>query len=173
MARQLASITLLAAATWLVTGATFGQPPAKTHAPQSAAYPYAQACPAAGREDVVDRWLMYECNCTSYVAWALAANHQRVDWFVPGRMDARNWPDVARAHGIETGSTARVGAVAVWPRLAPPFGHIAYVVRVAADHTFDVAEYNLPRSDGSNSFAFDRRSGLRPSGATFIYVPHS
>ena len=47
-------------------------------------YPYANRCPEAGEEELVDRWHMYACNCTSYVAWALHANHQRTDWFVAG-----------------------------------------------------------------------------------------
>src|SRR5438132_12202338 len=47
-------------------------------------YPLADRCPAEGIADVIDRWKMYSCNCTSYVAWALQANGQRVDRFVPG-----------------------------------------------------------------------------------------
>jgi hypothetical protein len=49
-------------------------------------YPYAHRCPGAGIAKKVDRWGMYMCNCTSYVAWALGVNRQRIDWFVPGAM---------------------------------------------------------------------------------------
>ncbi len=140
-------------------------------APVTSGYPYASSCPAAGRAKVVDRWNMYACNCTSYVAWALAANGQRIDWFEAGRMDARNWPAVAREEGLATGSWPRVGAVAVWPRLAPPFGHVAYVTAVAPGGRFSVAEYNLPAPGGANTFAFTRRSGLPRAGTTFVYVP--
>jgi surface antigen len=129
-------------------------------------YPYAQECPAAGYADRLDRWLMSTCNCTSFVAWALARNGQRIDWFVPGEMDAKNWPAVAEAAGIRTGSAARRGAVAVWPRLSPPYGHLAYVTAVHADGSFDVAEYNLLRR-----YRFDDRRHLRPGGAIFVYVP--
>src|SRR5438132_11786575 len=66
-------------------------------------YPYASQCPAAGLADAVDPWGMYTCNCTSYVAWALHANRQRTDWFVPGAMDAANWPHVARLAGLGVG----------------------------------------------------------------------
>jgi surface antigen len=90
-------------------------------------YPYASRCPEAGRKDVVDRWGMYECNCTSYVAWALHANHQRTDWFIRGAMDALNWPHVARLRGLKVLSRPTVRVVAVWPRLARRFGHVAYV----------------------------------------------
>lgn len=133
-------------------------------------YPYASACPGAGIAKRVDRWRMYECNCTSYVAWALEANGQRVDWFVPGAMDARNWPRVAAQHHIRVGRTPRVGAVAVWPHLSR-FGHVAYVTAVQ-DGRFGVAEYNLPVL-GTESFAFDVRTGLTAHGAVFIYVPRA
>jgi surface antigen len=129
-------------------------------------YPYGRQCPAAGYEERGDRWNMNTCNCTSYVAWALDANGQRVDWFRLGQMDARNWPAVARSQGIPLGPVPRVGAVVVWPRLTPPWGHVGYVVAVHPDGRFDVAEYNLRRP-----FLFDARYGVSPAGATVIYVP--
>lgn len=148
-----------------------GAPATPQRAPVSAGYPYASSCPSAGYADKVDRWSMYECNCTSYAAWALAANHQRVDWFVPGRMDAGNWPSVARSHGLETGSEPRAMALAVWPYLARPYGHIAYVTAVNSDGTFDVGEYNLPSPNGRNTYVFDRRRHLRATRVVFVYVP--
>ena len=115
---------------------------------------------------------MYACNCTSYVAWALTANGQRIDWFIPGAMNAWNWSHVASLAGIPSGPTPRVGAVAVWPRLARPFGHVAYVTAVHGDGTFDVAEYNLGRRFGFPPYTFDRRAGLEPDDdVVFIYVP--
>jgi surface antigen len=133
-------------------------------------YPYAARCPEAGEEDVVDRWGMYACNCTSYAAWALHANHQRTDWFVPGSMDAWNWPNVARRRGLRVTARPRVGAIAVWPKLARPFGHVAYVIRLDADGAFDVAEYNRP-GDRLHRFRFDTRTHVTPTGAAFIDVP--
>ena len=132
-------------------------------------YPYAARCPVAGRNDRVDRWAMYMCNCTSYVAWALDAHGQRTDWFEPGEMDARNWPEVARREDIAVGTIPRVGAVAVWPHLTK-FGHVAYVTRVGPRDRFDVAEYNLP-TEGAETFAFDIRHGVGRTGAVFVYVP--
>lgn len=132
-------------------------------------YPYADRCPAAGVAKRVDRWLMYACNCTSYVAWALQANGQSTNWFIAGSMDARNWPHVARLRGLRVGRLPRVGAVAVWPRLSR-FGHVAYVTRVRAGGRFDVAEYNLPPPAGAR-FEFDTRADVAPTGAVFIYVP--
>ena len=133
-------------------------------------YPYAARCPKAGYEDVVDRWGMDMCNCTSYVAWALHANGQRTDWFVRGAMDAWNWPNVARLKRIPVGARPRLGSVAVWARIARPFGHVAYVTGIEEDGSIDVAEYNLPRAEGGRPFLFDIRRDIRPIGAEFIYV---
>lgn len=132
-------------------------------------YPYASHCPGAGLAERVDRWKMYACNCTSYVAWALSANGQRTDWFIAGSMDAGNWAHVARLRGIPVGGRPRVGAVAVWPRLSK-FGHVAYVTRLEPDGGFDVGEYNLPTA-GEESFAFDVRLDVPRAGASFLYVP--
>jgi surface antigen len=133
-------------------------------------YQYAARCPGAGLAEQVDRWKMYTCNCTSYVAWALSANGQRTDWFIPGSMDARNWPHVARLRGIPVGKLPRVGAVAVWPRLSE-FGHVAYVTRLEPGGGFDVGEYNLPMVGAEDSFAFDLRRDVQRTGALFLYVP--
>lgn len=141
------------------------QPP-----PRTLGYPYARSCPVAGERDAVDRWKMNTCNCTSYVAWALSANGYRTSWFVPGAMDAYNWPHVARLRHVPVGSTPRVGAVAVWPRVARPFGHVAFVTAVHPGGTFDVAEYNLP---GRPEFTFDTRARVSPRGVTFVYVPRA
>jgi surface antigen len=134
--------------------------------PNILGYPYGRECPQAGHEEQADRWHMNTCNCTSYVAWALAANGQGVGWFRLGEMDAHNWPKVARMSGLQTGSVPRVGAVAVWPRLSPPWGHVGYVTAVRSNGTFDVAEYNLERR-----FEFDARYRVATSGVTFVYVP--
>ena len=132
-------------------------------------YVYARACPKAGDRDDVDRWKMNTCNCTSYVAWALSRNGYRTDWFVPGAMDAYNWPHVAWAKGLRVSTVARVGAVAVWPRLGK-LGHVALVTGVhQGDGSFDVAEYNRP---GGVRFGYDVRTGISPlQDVLFIYVP--
>ena len=134
-------------------------------------YPYADRCPGDGLADVVDRWGMYACNCTSYVAWALSANHQRVDWFIRGSMDAWNWPNVARLSHLVIDRTPVPGAVAVWPQIGRPFGHVAYVTGVGPGRTIDVAEYNYPGPNGTKTWGFETRSFVRPDGALFIHVP--
>ncbi len=134
-------------------------------------YPYASRCPVAGYDDVIDRWGMYMCNCTSYVTWALHANGQRTDWFIPGAMNAWNWPHVARLAHLPVRTRPRARAVAVWPKLSPPFGHIAYVTGVERDGGIDVSEYNSPGTGLFTPFVFDVRKDIRPAGAVFIYVP--
>jgi surface antigen len=163
-------LVALAAVTWAAPAGTGTRAAA---GPVIYGYPYASRCPGAGIADEVDRWGMYVCNCTSYVAWALQANGRRTDWFIAGAMNAWNWPHVARLAGFRVGATPRAGAVAVWPRLAPPFGHVAYVTRVRADGGIDVAEYNLPGADGFEPYLFDRRMDAARRGAVFIYVPRA
>ena len=62
------------------------------------------------------------------------------------------------------------GAVAVWPRLAPPFGHVAYVTRVAGSGSIGVAEYNFPYL-GDETYVFGTRDDVSTRGAVFIHVP--
>ena len=168
-AGRYATVVVLVAAVTLGVGAVARTGSRAQRAPVIHGYLYASRCPAAGSKDVADRWGMYLCNCTSYVAWALHANGQRTDWFIRGSMDAWNWPNVARRRGLRIESRPRVGDVADWPELGR-FGHVAYVTRVRGDGTFDVAEYNLPRNP-SHRFRFDMRTGVSRSGATFIDVP--
>lgn len=161
------SRTLLLALAVLALAATGARAAAR---PITVGYPYTDRCPAAGVADVVDRWHMYACNCTSYVAWALVANGQRTDWFVAGAMDAWNWPNVARLAHLRVDRLPAVGSVAAWPKLAKPFGHVAYVTGVERDGRIDVAEYNLPEF-GRQTFAFDTRTDVSTAGAVFIHVP--
>lgn len=163
-------LVALALTPGLVLVPTPGVAAAPSRTPIVFGYPYASDCPTAGYRKAVDRWGMFMCNCTSYVAWALRANGQRTDWFVPGAMDARNWPHVARLAHLSVGRRPRLGSVAVWPGLARPFGHVAYVSNVEHDGNIDVAEYNDPRSRSFDPFSFDFRS-VSTAGAVFIYVP--
>jgi surface antigen len=158
----------LAVAAALFTG---GATHARAPHPVVLGYPYASRCPGAGIADVVDRWGMYACNCTSYVAWALVANHQRIDWFIRGSMDAWNWPNVARRANLRVDGVPAVGAVAVWPKLARPFGHVAYVTNIEPGGTIDVAEYNYPAPGNVNTYVFDIRTYVSSRGVVFIHVP--
>src|SRR5260221_10046419 len=70
-------------------------------------YPLATRCPAAGIAEAVDRWGMFACNCTSYVAWALAAHGQRPDWLLRGALDPWNRPHAARRPHLGLGPAPR------------------------------------------------------------------
>jgi surface antigen len=98
-----------------------------------------------------------------------ATNGQRTDWFVPGAMNAWNWPHVARLAGLTVSRAPRVGAVAVWTKLSLPFGHVAYVLGVDPDGGIDVGEYDAPGAP--TRFRFDMRDDVDPTAAVFIYVP--
>jgi surface antigen len=113
------------------------------------------------------------CNCTSYVAWALQANGQRIDWFIAGAMNAGNWPHVARLARLRVVEHPRPGAVAVFPKLSPPFGHVAYVTAVDPDGGFDVSEYNFPPGAAGRRFRFDQRHDVPVRGVVFIEVPRA
>jgi surface antigen len=146
---------------------------ARTGTPIIYGYPYAATCPLAGVAKRVDRFGMYACNCTSYVAWALHANGLRTDWFIRGAMDAFNWPHVARLSGLEVVSTPAVGSVAVMPRLGGRLGHVAFVTGVGPGDSFSVAEYNLPSQTSATRFEFDVRNDVSPARTEFILVPRT
>jgi surface antigen len=158
-------------AAWAAVSAPHGRAAgsAAGRAPIVYGYPYTDRCPGAGIADVVDRWGMYACNCTSYVAWALSANGKRTGWFVRGAMDAWNWVNVARRAGFVVDTHPAVGAVADWPHVARPYGHVAYVSGVEPDGTIDVAEYNSPFT--GEAYVFDTREDASTRGAFFIHVP--
>jgi surface antigen len=167
------SVLALLAASAASSGAAPASRAIARSGPITVGYPYAARCPAAGAAKRVDRWDMFMCNCTSYVAWALQANGQRIDWFVRGAMDARNWPNVARRAGLRIVRTPAVGDVAVWPALGKPFGHVAYVTAVAGNGRFVVGEYNLPSPGGLTRFVFDLRTTVVTRGVVFIAVPRT
>lgn len=177
MRRTTLTVVVLALAVGVASAAgarrdTFGAGTRTFASPVVYGYPYDSNCPGAGIAEIVDRWGMFECNCTSYVAWALVVNHQRIDWFIPGAMDARNWPHVARLASLRVDHKPARGAVVVWPATAKPFGHVAYVTGLDAEGTIDVAEYNDPSPGGGNTFVFDVRTLVGTAGAVFIHVPH-
>jgi surface antigen len=168
-----AVVAVLAALAGAAPTSRFSATPATRHL-RIHGYPYAGRCPAAGVAERVDRWRMNMCNCTSYVAWALQANGQRIDWFITGAMDARDWPHVAQLARLPVSRVPRVGAVAVWAKLSPPFGHVGYVTAVDPDGGFDVSEYNFAPASRFEPFLFDQRHDVPiRRGVVFIDVPHA
>ena len=56
--------------------------------------------------------------------------------------NAGGWANNARAKGFRTGSTPRVGSIAVWPNDGGGYGHVAYVTDVASNTRIQVKESN-------------------------------
>ncbi|MDO8335329.1 MAG: CHAP domain-containing protein [Candidatus Saccharibacteria bacterium] len=92
----------------------------------------------AGQDTVVDPWGMYNRECVSYTAWKV----QQAYGYMPywgGSGNANQWPGNARRAGIATGSTPRVGSVAVMS--GGYYGHVAWVESVNGG-TIRVSQYN-------------------------------
>lgn len=117
------------------------------------------------QDSVVDSWGMYNRECVSYTAWRESVNGKYVPY---GMGNANQWPAAARANGIPTGSTPRVGSVAIWLYYANgqplTYGHAMYVEQVYGDGSFLVSQYNY----GENGTYSTMRVGAG-SGFTFIY----
>ena len=102
--------------------------------------------------------LFAQCNCTSYVAFRLNEDWQKMGMSEPAFCnsylgqkwgDAGNWIDAAKKVGIEVDEWPRPGDVAWWGRGKNlPDGHVAYVERAYSDGTVDVPEYNFKNACG-------------------------
>jgi surface antigen len=88
------------------------------------------------QDSVVDSWGMYNRECVSYTAWAMAAR----GYYVPYDMgNANQWPSAAAAAGIPVNSTPSVGSVAIW--YVGAYGH-AMVVEAVDGPNITVSQYN-------------------------------
>lgn len=114
----------------------------------------------AAQDSVVDSWGMYNRECVSYAAWAMTAKYGH---YVPyGMGNANQWPAGARANGIPTGSTPRVGSVAIW--YVGSYGHAMVVDAVYGDGSFLVSQYNYGENGTYSTMVVGAGSGF-----TFIY----
>lgn len=100
------------------------------------AYPYAGA---PFPNETSDRWGMYQRQCVSYTAWAVAASGRHMPYW-GGRGNAKQWDDNARAAGIPVDGNPRVGDVAVSNR--GTYGHVMYVHAVNGDGSISISQYN-------------------------------
>ncbi len=108
----------------------------------------------------VDSWGMYSRQCVSYTAWKVWSTGRRMPHW-GGRGNANQWPSSARADGIPTGDTPKVGSVAMWP--IGYYGHVMYVEAVHGNGMITVSDYNL---------AWDglyRKYDRSAAGLTYIY----
>jgi len=100
-----------------------------------------------------------------YVVDHTSLLHPTLDW------NGGWWAKSAKQGGFRVGTTAAVGALAVWPPNADgagAAGHVAYVERVFAGGSFSVSEMNFNNSPNVHHRVVARSSALR-----FIYrQPH-
>lgn len=85
--------------------------------------------------------------------------------------NARDWLANARARGLPTGSTPRVGATVVYQpgvQGAGSLGHVAHVVSVLSNGRFVVEEMNY-RGFGGGFGTFSYRTSWTGWGVGFIY----
>lgn len=92
----------------------------------------------APQDSLVDNWGMYNRECVSYAAWKVHQRYGNMPYW-GGRGNANQWDNNARAAGIPTGSTPRVGSVGVMN--GGYYGHVAWVESVNGN-TIRVSQYN-------------------------------
>jgi len=104
-----------------------------------------------------DSWGMCNRECVSYTAWMV---YKTYGINATGFGNANQWPGSAMRAGIPTGSTPKVGSVAIYGGGA--FGHAMWVIGVSGDQ-IHVYSYN----DGYDGNFYDH--WVNASGLTYIY----
>ena len=127
---------------------------------------------SAAQDSLVDPWLFYNRECTSFVAWRL--NHDAgvpfhnyylgVHWG-----NASNWKYAATQVGIPVDDTPRRGAVAWWAAGSPGSsrGHVAYVMAKTRS-SITIEEYNYLSRGHYDQRTISSSSSMWPSA--FIHV---
>ncbi len=93
-------------------------------------------------DNTLDNWGMYNRECVSFAAWKVYQAYGYMPYW-GGSGDANQWPADARAAGISTGSTPKVGSVAIYMGgSGDPWGHAMWVVGVSGG-MITVQQYNL------------------------------
>lgn len=114
-------------------------------------------------DNALDNWGMYNRECVSFTAWKVYQAYGYMPYW-GGSGNANEWPGDARAAGIPTGSTPKVGSVAIYMGgSSDPFGHAMWVTAVNGDGTITVQQYNL-YYDGNYY-----ETTIPSSGLTYIY----
>jgi surface antigen/peptidoglycan hydrolase CwlO-like protein len=113
-------------------------------------------------DNTLDNWGMYNRECVSYTAWMVYKTYGYMPYW-GGSGDANEWPADARAAGIATGSTPKVGSVAIYMGgSTDPYGHAMWVTAVNGN-MITVQQYNL-YYDGNYY-----ETTINSSGLTYIY----
>lgn len=104
-----------------------------------------------------DSWGMCNRECVSYTAWMVYETYG-ID--TTGYGNAVDWPGHAKASGVSTGYTPKVGSVAIYS--GGTYGHAMWVVGVSGDQ-IHVYSYN----DGYDGNYYDH--WVNASGLTYLY----
>jgi surface antigen len=114
--------------------------------------------------DFADRWGYEYRNCTSYVAWRLAASHVNAKLFRDLGNAAEWLGGVRDKAGVVINHTPSAGSVAVWE--SGLYGHVAWVDSVRHG-TVTVSDYNYA---GTGSYA-ERRLDRADGPLAYIHFP--
>jgi surface antigen len=126
----------------------------------------------APQDSLVDPWLFYNRECTSWVAWRLnSENGVAFDNYWDGVHwgNASNWKNAAKAAGVPVDNNPVRGAVAWWSAgsAGSSRGHVAWV-QVVGDGAITIEEYNYLREGYYDTRTISDTSSLWPSG--FIHI---
>ena len=127
---------------------------------------------SAAQDALVDPWLFYNRECTSFVAWRLNNDadvpfhnyYLGVHWG-----DASHWKYAANRVGIPVDDTPKVGSVAWWAAGSPGSsrGHVAWVMgRTSSSITIE--EYNYLSAGHYDQRTISTSSSMWPSA--FLHI---
>lgn len=112
----------------------------------------------AAKDSLVDPWGMFNKECVSYTAWKVQQRYGYMPYW-GGRGNANQWPSSAQADGIPTGSTPRVGSVAI--SMNGYYGHAMWVEAVSGNMIY-VSQYNFDLAG--------HYSEMWVNGSSFTYI---
>jgi len=115
----------------------------------------------APQDSTYDNWGMYNRECVSYTAWKVFQTYGHMPYW-GGRGNANQWPGSAAQDGIPTGSTPKVGSVAI--SMSGPYGHAMWVEAVNGSQIY-VSQYNYYYGGWGNY----SEMWVNGNGLTYIY----
>jgi surface antigen len=110
------------------------------------------------KDSGVDPWGMFNRECVSYTAWKVYQKNGYMPYW-GGRGNANQWPASAQADGVPTGSTPKVGSVAI--SMSGAYGHAMWVEQVNGNQIY-VSQMNF---DLAGSY-----SEMWVNGSNFTYL---
>lgn len=113
----------------------------------------------APQDSLIDSWGMLNRECVSYTAWKVFQAYGYMPYW-GGIGNANQWPANARAAGIPTGSTPKVGSVAI--SMAGGYGHSMWVEAVAGN-IIHVSQFNFDLAGHYSEMT------INGSGLIYIY----